>query len=250
MLDDVAAADLRQRSAARRIGSHAHALLVGNGGFKVTLQFLVELAFNALLLEERFQAGSKVSQPIHGVLLRAFDRWLVLRFKNARDGGDLTLPLFRFAGESLSPLRSEQVILRATIVLRRAPLGLHAPAALHPAKSWKQGSRVDAEDAGADLLNAQGYAVAVHGFESQGLEDQHLKCPLDHVTRSGLCYVVHLTGHRSLLLTIKMRHCFLLIVKRRSWLGDGPIACARNDTDMEMFFSRRILETSALAAPS
>ncbi len=71
MLHDVATADLRQRSAAGCVWSHARTLLVSDRGFNVTFQLLVELAFNALLLEERFQAGSKVGQPIHGVL-----RWV------------------------------------------------------------------------------------------------------------------------------------------------------------------------------
>jgi hypothetical protein len=45
--------------------------------------------------------------------------------------------------------------------------------ALHAAEGGQQRAGIDAEDAPGDLLDALGYSVAVHGFESQGFEDEH-----------------------------------------------------------------------------
>ena len=107
--------------------------------------------------------------------------WLQLRFEDAGDGGGLTLPLFGFASQRFTAFGGELVILGATIIFGRVPFGFDRAGTFHAAERGEQRTGIDAEDAVADLFNAKGNAVAMHGFESQGFEDQHFESSLDEV---------------------------------------------------------------------
>jgi hypothetical protein len=124
---------------------------------------------------------------------------LQLRFEDAGDSCGLTLPLFGFASERFMTFGGELVILRATIVLGRVPFGANRAGAFHAAEGGEQGTGIDAEDAVADLLNAQGNAVTVHGLQGEGFEDQHFQGSLDQVAGVGIMLsdYVGLCGHAS-----------------------------------------------------
>jgi hypothetical protein len=52
---------------------------------------------------------------------------------------------------------------------------------MRAARSSRTRAGIDAEDAVADLLDAEGYTVAMHGFEGEGFEDQHFEGSLDEI---------------------------------------------------------------------
>jgi len=89
--------------------------------------------------------------------------------------------LLGFFLEGLSAAVGEEVILGAAIVFGGAPLGLDAAGALEASEGGEERAGVDAEDAVADLLDAEGDAVAVHGLEREGFEDEHFEGSLDEV---------------------------------------------------------------------
>jgi hypothetical protein len=87
-------------------------------------------------------------------LLRAAACSFESRFKDAGDGQNLPLPLFRFRDKSLAAAGGKQVVLGAAIVFCSPSLRLHPACALKPARRRKQRTRIDAKYAVADLLNA------------------------------------------------------------------------------------------------
>src|SRR5580700_2267073 len=119
---------------------------------------------------------------------------LLSGFENAVDGGGLAAPLLAFFAEGFAAAFGEHVIAGAAIVFRGAPLAFDAAGALHAAERGQKRAGIDAENAAADLLDAESDAVAVHGLEVEGLEDQHFQGPLNKVA-GGI-------GHRWRLLQI------------------------------------------------
>ena len=69
------------------------------------------------------------------------------------------------------------------MVLGRPPLPFDQTVALQSAKRGKERPGIDAKDALADLFKAKADPIAVHGLEGQGLEDEHVQCALDEVSR-------------------------------------------------------------------
>lgn len=103
-------------------------------------------------------------------------------FEDAVDGGGLAAPLLAFFAKSFAAGGGELVVAGAAVVFSGAPLGGDAASALHAAEGGKEGAGIDAEGAVADLLDAQGDAVAMHGLEGEGFEDEHFEGALDEVT--------------------------------------------------------------------
>src|SRR6185437_6306019 len=82
----------------------------------------------------------------------------------------------------------EGVVLRAAVVLGGAPFAFDEAIAIEAAKGREQRAGVHAEDAAADLLDAEGDAVAMERLEGERLEDQHVECALDEIgCRIGHC---------------------------------------------------------------
>jgi hypothetical protein len=102
-------------------------------------------------------------------------------FEDAGDGGELAAPLVGFFFEGLAAAVGEEVVLGAAIVLGGTPLGLDAGGAFEAGEGGEERAGVDAEDAVADLLDPQGDAIAVHGLEGEGFEDQHFECSLNEI---------------------------------------------------------------------
>src|SRR5258708_19040168 len=108
---------------------------------------------------------------------------LRFRLENSCNGGRLPRPFARLALELFAPERRQDVILRAPVVLRVPPFALEPAGPLQPAERRKQRSRVHLEDALADLLDTHRYPVAVHRFQFQCFQDQHVQRALDQATR-------------------------------------------------------------------
>src|SRR6185503_3820629 len=86
--------------------------------------------------------------------------------------------------ESTTPGGGERVILRSPVVLGGGRLSLDKAVTLAPTESGEKRAGVDLEGAVADLLEAHADAVAVHGLESEGFEDEHVQRALHE--RAGL----------------------------------------------------------------
>jgi hypothetical protein len=148
-----------------------------DGGLLEGAELFVHLAASLFFVEERFGSADEILKE-----------WLVAPlssrcsgFEDAGDGGELAAPLLGLFLEGLAAAFGEEVVLGAAIVFAGSPLGLDAGGALEAGEGGEEGAGVYAEDAVAGLLDAQGDAVAVHGLEGEGLEDEHLECSLDEV---------------------------------------------------------------------
>src|SRR5258708_37672091 len=108
---------------------------------------------------------------------------LRLCLENSRDGRRLPGPFASLTFELFPSQRRQQVILRAPVVFRVPPFALEPAGPLQPAECRKQRSRIHLEDALADLLDAHGYPIAVHGFQFQRFQDQHVQRALDETAR-------------------------------------------------------------------
>src|SRR6202012_5462615 len=82
---------------------------------------------------------------------------------------------------------AQRVILRATVILRGAPLALDQPGAFQPLECRKKRAGIHLEYALADLINALGNAPAMHGLKRQSFQDQHIQRALDQ----SCCFVCH-----------------------------------------------------------
>src|SRR5579862_1301037 len=143
-------------------------------GFDIALQLFVELTFGAAFREERLEASKEIGEPSHR-LPPYGGGCCKSGFEDAGDGGDLAMPLLRFGLQSFASFRSQQIVPGTAVVLCGSPLGFDVSGTFHAAERREQGTGIHAENAAADLLDAQGYSIAVHRLKSQGLEDEHLK---------------------------------------------------------------------------
>src|SRR6201999_3222355 len=106
-------------------------------------------------------------------------------FEDAVDSGDLAVPLRALFFEALSTAAGELVVVSAAVVLAGAPLGFDPAGAVEAAKGGEQRAGVDAKDGVADVLEAEGNAVAVQGLEGAGFEDEHFEGSLNQVLGHG-----------------------------------------------------------------
>src|SRR5579872_3014679 len=83
----------------------------------------------------------------------------------------------------LSPaIRRELVVARAPIVLGGLPGRRDPSLALEPLQGGIERTLVHFQHGVGPLANALGDAPAVHGLQTQGLEDEHVERALEHVT--------------------------------------------------------------------
>src|SRR5215207_8836376 len=112
---------------------------------------------------------------------RQRDMRLALGLQQPGDGRGATGPVRGLDFELFSTGASECVEPRTARVFRLAPLGIEPTGTLQPLQGGEQGSGVDLEHSARDLFNAAGDAEAVHGLETEGLEDEHIERALDDV---------------------------------------------------------------------
>src|SRR5437660_10612646 len=108
---------------------------------------------------------------------------LRLHFENSRDGRSLPRPFAGLALELFPTLRRQQVIFRPPVIFCVSPFAHEPSSPLQPAECREKRSWIHLEDAFADLLDAHGNSVAVHGFELQCFQDQQLQRALDQAGR-------------------------------------------------------------------
>jgi hypothetical protein len=100
-------------------------------------------------------------------------------FENSADGGELTGPFASFVFQGFFASVGEDVVFGAAIVFGGAPFAVDPAGALEAEERGAEGAGVDLEDAFTDLIDADGDAVAVHGFERESFEDEHVESSLD-----------------------------------------------------------------------
>jgi len=146
------------------------------GGLLEGEELFIHVAASLLFVEEGFDTADEIVEGHGGSLIVE-----ISGFEDAGDGGELASPLLGLFLESFAAAVGEEVVLGAAIVFAGSPLRLDAGGALEAGEGGEEGAGVDAEDAVADLLDAQGDTVAVHGLEGEGFEDEHFEGSLDEV---------------------------------------------------------------------
>src|SRR6266566_178200 len=122
-------------------------------------------------------------RPLARLLSNGMDNLLRLRFEDSRNGSRLSCPFARFALELFSAEYRQRVVLRAPVVLRRPPFALEPARPFEPAECRKERPWVHLKHAFADLPDAKSNAVAVHGFQPQRFQDEHVQRALHQSTR-------------------------------------------------------------------
>ena len=145
------------------------------GGLLEGEELFVHVVASLLFVEGGSDSADETVAERHGGALMVESSG----FENAGDGGELAAPLLGLFFEGFSAAVGEEVVLGAAIVFGGTPLGLDAAGALEASEGGEEGAGVDAEDAVAGLLDAEGDAVAVHGLKGEGFEDQHFEGSLD-----------------------------------------------------------------------
>src|SRR5205085_11410266 len=75
----------------------------------------------------------------------------------------------------------EPVELRATRILGLTPFGIEPTHALQPLKRGKERPGIDFEDAARNLLNPASDTEAMHRFQAERFENEHVQRALDYV---------------------------------------------------------------------
>src|SRR3954470_23239721 len=95
--------------------------------------------------------------------------------ENELDGGHRPVPIASFTCETLFTGASDDVVLRAAIVVGRSPFSGHPAALLEALEDRIERALVDVERVARELLDALADSPAVHRLEGQGLEHEHLE---------------------------------------------------------------------------
>src|SRR4051812_45186653 len=109
------------------------------------------------------------------------DTRLALRLQEPRDGGCPPRPIRRLVPELLLAGAGELVDFGAARVLRSTPLGIEPSTPLQPLQRGEERARINLEDSARYLLNPARDTEAVHGFQAECLEDEHVKRSLNDV---------------------------------------------------------------------
>ena len=132
------------------------------------MHFLVEIALDGAMPR---QVAEKRRKEAHSWFLRS-------GFDCPADRRDDTLPIGELRIDLASTCGRQLVVLRASTILRLAPLRGQPPSLFEAMQSGEQGSRFDVERAASDLLDATCDAYAVVWLEQEGTQDQKVERPL------------------------------------------------------------------------
>ena len=135
---------------------------------QVEPQFVIELLLDDVAPEERAQPEEEVAQ--HRAPLHAFDDLGDDRAQLA-PGRDLTV-------QTCASAFGQLVVLRAPVVVRRAPRGLDPSSALEPMERGIQGALANIQCGAGDLMQALRDGPSVSRLERQRLENQEIECSL------------------------------------------------------------------------
>src|SRR5271170_3020318 len=97
-----------------------------------------------------------------------------LRLQDSGDRRHLPAPFWCLAPELPPSLLGQNVILGPPVILCSSPFATDQFSSLQPLEGNKQGTRVDAEHVPADLFDADGNPVSMHGFQLQRFQDEHI----------------------------------------------------------------------------
>jgi hypothetical protein len=131
----------------------------------------------------------------------------LLRLQNSGNRHCLPAPFSRFAVQPLSSMLRQSVVLSSPAVLGGFPLASDRPGSLQALERHKQRTRIHMEHAVADLFDADGNSISVHGLQRQRFQMSMSSVPC---TRSlGLSAMKTLPPEKQ-----RENTPFILIVKR------------------------------------
>src|SRR4029079_18220964 len=106
--------------------------------------------------------------------------------QNSRDRCRAPGPVCRFGLELPPATACERVVLRAPRIRGVATLGVEPPGSLEPCQRGQQRPGIDLEHSARDLLDPARDAEAMHGFEAERLENQHVQSALYEIVILGI----------------------------------------------------------------
>src|SRR5262249_35593700 len=118
--------------------------------------------------------SAEESPPAHGLLRD----W----FQNAANSSNHLLPAFCLRHQLLPAGRSQPVVLRFAIVLRRSPERRDPAAVLEPVKRRVERSMFDLQNIFGTSLDRMRDRVTVSGSQRERLKNQHIEGALRHFT--------------------------------------------------------------------